>query len=190
MKCVYPRKRVGSPSRFFKGSIRSSLVLAALVLVYFAPASHAQVRKNVLMISVVGPSHPGPAIVSNQIVSALHADPRFQVEFYWENLDTVYHPEEWQEQIDLLVGQYRHLKLDLIVLVGDAIQLLAEPKAIFPNVPVVFCCTVLGMIDQIRGDHRSTGVVVSIGARENGGGCAGFDAGNPPPLRGRGAIRL
>jgi signal transduction histidine kinase len=157
MKRVYPRKRVGSPSRFFKGSIRSSLVLAALVLVYFAPASHAQVRKNVLMVSVVGSSHPGPAIVSNQIVSALHADTRFQVEFYWENLDTVYHPEDRQEQIDLLVGQYRHLNLDLIVLVGDASQLLAEPNAIFPNVPAVFCCTVLGTTDQVRGDHRSTG---------------------------------
>jgi signal transduction histidine kinase len=158
MKCVYPRNRVGSPSHFFKRSIQSSLVLAAVVLVYFAPASHAQVRKKVLMISIVGPSHPGPVIVSNQIVSALHADPRFQVEFYSENLDAIYHPEEWQEQIDSLVGQYRHLKLDLIVLVGpNAIRLLAGPKAIFPNVPVVFCCTVLGMIDQIRGDHRSTG---------------------------------
>ena len=63
------------------------LVLAALVLVYFAPASQAQVRKNVLMINIVGLSHPGPAIVTNQIVSALHSDPRFQDEFYWENLD-------------------------------------------------------------------------------------------------------
>jgi hypothetical protein len=70
------------------------------------------------MISIVGPSHPGPVIVSNQIVSALHADRRFQVEFYWENLDAIYHPEKWQEQLDFLVGQYRHLKLDLIVIVG------------------------------------------------------------------------
>ena len=107
------------------------------------------------MISVIGPSHPGPVIVSNQIVSALHSDPRFQVEFYWENLDAIYHPEEWQEQLDSVVGQYRHLKLDLIVLVGpNAIRLLAEPKAIFPNVPVVFCCTVPGMIDQIADTAR------------------------------------
>ena len=50
------------------------------------------------------------------------------------------------------------VKLDLIVLVGpNAIQLLAEPKAIFPNVPVVFCCAVPGMIEQIKADHRSTG---------------------------------
>jgi len=110
------------------------------------------------MISIVGPSHPGPVIVSNQVASALHSDPRFQVEFYWENLDVIYHPEEWQEQLDFLVGRYRHLKLDLIVLVGpNAIRLLAEPKPIFPNVPVVYCCAIPGMIDQVRGDYRSTG---------------------------------
>ncbi len=96
-------------------------------------------------------------IVSNQIVSALHADPRFQVEFYWENLDAIYHPEEWQERVDFLVGQYRHIKLDLIVLVGpNAIRLLAGPKAIFPDVSVIFCCTVRGMIDQVA-DNRATG---------------------------------
>jgi signal transduction histidine kinase len=35
--------------------------------------------------------------------------------------------------------------------------LLAKPEAIFPNVPVVFCCTAPGQIDQMRIDHRSTG---------------------------------
>jgi signal transduction histidine kinase len=138
---------------------RSRTLLVCLVVFLVASIAWAQspVRKNVLMISIIGPSHPGPVIVSNQIVSALHSDPRFQVEFYWENLDAIYHPEEWQEQLDFLVGQYRHLKLDLIVLVGpNAIRLLAEPKAIFPNVPVIFCCTVQGMIDQIA-DNRATG---------------------------------
>src|SRR5690348_8879283 len=118
MHCVYRRKRFDSPLGFAKRSIRRGLVATALLLVFFLPASHAQVRKNVLMISIVGPSHPGPVIVSNQVVSALHSDPRFQVEFYWENLDVIYHPEEWQEHLDFVVGQYRHLKLDLIVLVG------------------------------------------------------------------------
>ncbi len=132
--------------------------MAALLLVYFAPASQGQVRKNVLMINIIGQSHPGPVIVSNQVVSALRSDPRFQVEFYSENLDAIYHPEEWQEQLDAVVLQYRHRKLDLIVLMGpDAIRVLAEPKTIFPNVPVVFCCTVPGQIDQTRPDYRSTG---------------------------------
>ena len=158
MLCARPTQRPTSTIRFFNKRSVWSFVLPALVLVSFCSASQGQVRKNVLMISIIGPSHPGPIIVSNQIVSALHADPRFEVEFYWENLDAIYHPEEWQEQLDFLVGQYRHLKLDLIVLVGpNAIRLLAEPKAIFPNVPVVFCCTVTGMVDQTRADHRSTG---------------------------------
>jgi len=158
MHCVCPRTRFGSTLGFYKRSIRSSLVLAALVLVYFAPASQGQVRKNVLMINILGQSHPGPVIVTDLILAALHSDPRFQVEFYWENLDAVYHPDEWQEQLDSVVQQYRHRKLDLIVLLGpNAIQILAEPRTIFPNVPAVFCCTAPGQIDQMRVDHRSTG---------------------------------
>ena len=138
--------------------MRSALFLGALVLVSFAPASHGQVRKNVLMINILGQSHPGPMLVTNLILSALHSDPRFQVEFYWENLDAVYHPEEWQEQLDSVILQYRHRKLDLIVLLGpNAIQILAEPRTLFPNVPVVFCCTAPGQVDQMKIDHRSTG---------------------------------
>jgi signal transduction histidine kinase len=157
MDRLRPSKRFGSTPGSFSPSTRSSLSLLALVFICFVPASHAQVRKNVLMISIVGPSHPGPVIVNNQIVSALHSDPRFQVEFYWENLDAIYHPDQLQEQLDFLVGQYRRLKLDLIVLVGpNAIRLLGEPKAIFPNVPVVFCCAIPGMIEQIA-DNRATG---------------------------------
>ncbi len=152
MKYMDIRMRIGAVSRFF------SLLLAALVSVYFAPVSHAQVRKNVLMITDIGPSHPGPGMVGNEVIAALHADARFQVEFYWENMDSIYHPENWQKQIVNLVGQYRDLKLDLIVLVGPtAYRVLAEPKTIFPNVPVVFCCAIPGMVDPIRDDHRSTG---------------------------------
>ena len=63
---------------------RSGLLLVCLVVFLVASAALAQdpVRKNVLMINDIGLSHPGPAIVTDLIVSALHSDPRFQVEFY------------------------------------------------------------------------------------------------------------
>ena len=158
MHYVCPGKRFGSTPGLFRLVIRSSLFLAALMLVSSAHVSHAQVRKSVLMINIIGQSHPGPVIVTNLILAALHSDPRFQVEFYWENLDAVYHPEEWQEQLDSVVQQYRHRKLDLIVLLGpNAIQILAGPKTVFLNVPVVFCCTLPGQIDEMRLDRRSTG---------------------------------
>ena len=138
----------------------SGILSLCLVVFLIASIALAQgpVRKNVLMINVIGQSHPGPVVVTNLVLSALHSDPRFQVEFYWEDLDAIYHPEEWQEQLDSVVQQYRHRKLDLIVLLGpNAMQILAEPKTIFPNVPVVFCCTAPGQIDKIRPDSRSTG---------------------------------
>ena len=142
-----------------RGSWSGSLSLCLVVfLVASIALAQSPVRKNVLMINVIGQSHPGPVIVTNLILSALHSDPRFQVEFYWEDLDAVYHPEEWQEQLDSVVQQYRHRKLDLIVLLGPhAMQILAEPSTIFPNVPVVFCCTAPGQIDKMRPDSRSTG---------------------------------
>lgn len=110
MQHSYPRKRVRSPSRFIKRPIRHLLVLAALVLVYLAPTSQGQVRKNVLVINILGQSHPGPMIVTNLLLSALHSDPRFQAEVYLEDLDAIYHPEEWQEQLDSVAQQYRHRK--------------------------------------------------------------------------------
>ena len=158
MHCAYPRKHFGSTLGFFKRSIRSSLVLAALVLVYFAPASQGQVRKNVLMINIIGQSHPGPVIVTNLVVSALHSDPRFPGRVLLGEPGCRLSPGRVAGTARFLVQQYRHHKLDLIVLVGpDAIRILAEPKAIFPNVPVVFCCTAPGQIDQMRPDSRSTG---------------------------------
>ena len=128
--------RLGLTPGLSRPTIRTSLFLAALVLVYFASPSQAQVRKNVLMINVVGQSHPGPLVVTNLVLSALHSDPRFQVEFYWENLDAIYHPEEWQEQLDAIVQQYRHRKLDLIVLLGpNAIRILARAEDDIPQCP-------------------------------------------------------
>jgi signal transduction histidine kinase len=112
------------------------------------------------MINELGQSHPGPVVVTNQILSALHSDPRFQVEFHWENLNSIYQSDDsLNEQRDLLVRKYQHTKLDLIVLLGpDPIRLLGEPaNAVFPDVPVVFCCSTPGQIDQMGPHPQFTG---------------------------------
>jgi signal transduction histidine kinase len=156
MERVDSRQRFAVTHRFFKRFAGKWIVLAAFLLVCFAPASHGQVRKRVLMISELGESHPAPLLVANSILSALHSDPRFHVEFYWENLDT----DDWQkEQHDFLVQKFRHHKLDLIVLMGpNAIRFLAGPsKDLFPDVPVVFCCGAPGQIDPIGPHVRFTG---------------------------------
>ena len=138
----------------------SCLVLATLLPFYFTPASQAQSKKNVLMIIEIGQSHPAPALVTNQILSALGSDPRFDAELHWENLDAIDISDDVRNELrDGIVRKYRNLKLDLIVLVGpDPLRLFAEPsRTFYPGVPVVFCCSSPSQADQRSTDSRSTG---------------------------------
>ena len=114
-------------AKLFKGTC---LVLAALVLVSFAPASQRQSKKNVLMIIEIGQSHPAPALVTNQILSALGSDPRFDAELHWENLDAIDISDEARNELrDSILRKYRNVHWDLIVLVGpDPLRLFAEPS--------------------------------------------------------------
>jgi signal transduction histidine kinase/ABC-type uncharacterized transport system substrate-binding protein len=136
------------------------LVVAALALVCFAPPSQAQARRQVLIVTELGLSHPGMALVTNQIHSALNLDQRFHGEVYMENLDAADLPEDLlKERRDSLVQEFRHKRLDLIVLVGpDPIRIFGELlKTTYPDVPIVFCCAVPGQVDQQNMDSRSTG---------------------------------
>jgi signal transduction histidine kinase len=153
------RRSVSTICRIKRYTLRW-LVVAALALVVSTSASHGGVRKIVLMINEVGQSHPGPVIVTNAIVLAMQSDPRFEEEFHWENLDAVdISDDSLNELRDSIIQKYRRYKLDLIVLLGpDPLRLLLDPsKPFYPDVPVVFCCTVPGQIDQEVADSRSTG---------------------------------
>jgi signal transduction histidine kinase len=145
---------------FLRRATRSSLIAAALLLVCLAPASQGKTRKNVLMINEVGYSHPGPVLVTNMILVALHSDPRFDVEFQWENLDAADISDDSRNKLrDSVIEKYRNSKLDLIVLVGpDPLRFLSEPsKNFYIDVPVVFCCSVPGQVAPRTADPRSTG---------------------------------
>jgi signal transduction histidine kinase len=160
MKRVDPGRRVVSTICRSRRYTLHWLVAAAIGLVCFAPPSQAQERKQVLIITEVGLSHPGMALVANQIQSALNLDHRFQEEVYTENLDSADLSEDvLKERRDFLVQKYRDKRLDLIVLVGPSpIRAFAEtPKTIYPDVPMVFCCAVPGQVDQQNVDSRSTG---------------------------------
>jgi signal transduction histidine kinase len=162
-------QRVGLSQRFrvcsFDPSTLRWLVTAAFVLVCFPSASESQTRKQILIVTEVGPSHPGMALVTSQIDSALYRDQRFQEEVYTENLDAADLSDDvLKEKRDSLVQKYRHNELDVIVLVGpDPIRLFAEPSnTLYPNVPIVFCCTVPGQVDQRIPDSRSTGSLFQL----------------------------
>ena len=136
------------------------LVLLALLPFCLASACMGQTKKNVLMIIEIGQSHPAPALVTNQILSALGSDPRFDAELRWENLDAIDLSDDARIELrDGILRKYRNVQWDLIVLVGpDPLRLFAEPsRTFYPGVPVVFCCSSPGQADQRSTDSRSTG---------------------------------
>ena len=148
-----------------KRARRSYLLLVALGLFNFAPASQAQVKKTILVINEFGQSAPASVLVANQIRSALHSDPRFQVQFYWENLDAIdLSNDSLNEQRAVVAERYRGQKLDLIVLVGsDPMRLLADRSEGFAlGVPVVFCCSAQGQPGPPLADSRSTGSLLQF----------------------------
>ena len=147
-------------SNVFNRALKLWPLIVALGLVVFAPASQAQIRKTILVINQFGQSLPVSEIVTNQIRSALHSDPRFQIQFYWENLDAAdLSNDSLKVQRALVAQRYLGQKLDLIALVGpDPLRLLADQsEAFYPDVPVVFCCSAQGQPGQPVVDSRSTG---------------------------------
>ena len=143
-----------------KRCTKNWLTLAALGLVNFASASQAQVQKTVLVINQFGQSAPVSVLISNQLRAAVHSDGRFQVQFYWENLDAAdLSDDSLNVQRALIAQRYLGQHLDLIVLVGPDVAhfLTDKSKPFYPGVPVVFCCSSPGQPGQPVADYRSTG---------------------------------
>ena len=179
--------------RLRKQCAKNWLAVTALGLVILAPASQAQVKKTILVINEFGQSAPVSVLVANQIRSALHSDRRFQVEFYWENLDAIdLSNDSLKEQRRLIAQRYLGQKLDLIVLVGpDPLRLLADrSKAFYPDIPVVFCCTAQGQPGQPVADSRSTGSWLQFDPAKDTGCCPPFAARNAPSLCRHRAIQV
>jgi signal transduction histidine kinase len=118
-------------------------VCLSVLLVASIAKAQAPVRKNVLIINEVGLAHPATALVTEQVMSRLAADPRYQTEFYVESLDsTLFSDEAPQRDIEAgLLQKYENRRIDVIVAMGPTpIRFLSRFSETFlPDVPIVFC---------------------------------------------------
>src|SRR5271157_6663729 len=82
--------------------------------------AQAPARKNVLIINEVGLTHPASALVTEQVMSRLSADPRYQTEFYVESLDSpLFSSDTRQQDVEAgLLQKYENRKIDVIVVMG------------------------------------------------------------------------
>jgi len=137
------------------------LLLGSLApMAAFAAGADTLPRKNVLILTEVGLSHPAAILVPQEIVSALQADTRYETEFYSESLDSMAFPDEpSQQQIrDWLEPKYRNRHLDVIIAMGPGpIKFLSRAPGFLSDIPVVFCGSTPEQAGNPRLDERFTG---------------------------------
>ena len=142
-RCRWVWTRRGSLERANRAS--ANLLTFSVLWVLLAATANAQppLRKNVLIINEVGLAHPAIALVTEEVMSRLAADPRYQTEFYVESLDSpLFSDQTPQQDIEAeLLQKYRNRKIDVIVATGPApiSFLLRNSETFLPDVPVVFC---------------------------------------------------
>jgi signal transduction histidine kinase len=124
-------------------------------------AEQALTKKNVLIVTEVGPSHALSTALTQRIVAEVEEAPSRHVEFYLESLDllTAANGPSLPELKNWLVKKYGQQKIDAIVAIGpEAIRFLAENKeSMFPGVPIVICGSSEEQAGKPNLDSRFTG---------------------------------
>jgi len=161
-KSLPPNQQDGSRPAVFRFA-----VLAAIFLALYPLKMEGQLlsRKNVLIVTEVGLSHPGAALVIQALQNAFENTSEYRVEFYMESLDTMSFPAE-EDQLEIeqtLVRRYSKLNLDGIVAMGpSAIRFLARSPEKFAGVPVIICCSTIEQAGYPPLDSRFTGAWFSL----------------------------
>ena len=146
------------------------LCLIVLLVASIAQAqAPAPVRKNVLILNEVGLAHPASALVTEEVMSRLAADHRYQTEFYVESLDSpLFSNETQQRDIESgLLQKYENRKVDVIVAMGpapirflshfsglahDGLEMVEEAKRLNPDIIVADIS--MPELDGIEAAHR------------------------------------
>jgi len=145
------------------------IVLGVFVfLVASIALAQGPVRKSVLIIHEVGLAHRASAMVTERVMSSLAADPRYQIEFYIESLDSPMFTGDGSEKEEEaeLIQQYGNRKIDVIVAVGPGpLRLLSQGSQTFlPGVPVVFCGSAPVQAGNPKLSSRFTGSWLTLDA--------------------------
>ncbi len=144
----------------FRGWVGLLALWPFLLLVVPTARAQTPIWKSILIINEVGLAHPASALVTQQVMSRLAADRRFQTEFYVESLDSPLFSDGAPQQLveARLIAKYEKRNIDVIVAMGPApIRFLAEHGNFLPNVPVVFCGSTQVQTGDMKLSPRFTG---------------------------------
>ena len=124
--------------------------------------------KRVLILNEVNTTHPGTQLIEEGLRAAFENSP-YKIEFYREYLDTIYFPDEADQQQfrAFYIHKYQSRRPDVIITVGPSpLKFMSEMhRAAFPGVPIVFCLP-HWVPESLVLDHDFTGVENDLAALE------------------------
>jgi signal transduction histidine kinase len=142
-----------------------ALILLVFLIAPVVPREFPQ-KKNVLVITDVGPSHPAISLTMQQIVAWVQKTHTHDVEFYFESLDLMAFPSgpSGDEARDWLTKKYDSQELNVVVAVGPgAVDFLSNPtQTMFMDIPIVICGTSADQLSNPRLDSRFTGTWLTL----------------------------
>lgn len=156
-------------NRQLKRRRRAFLTLVVFVAMRAAglpvPAE-SPVRKNILIITGESETHPGIAMINQQIREKLSRNPNYDFEFFLESLDSeTFQDTPSRRQIqDSILRKYRDIPIDVIVASGpQPVQFLsASSEPPFADIPIVICAVTADMPGTTGLDSRFTGARISL----------------------------
>jgi len=140
----------------------------ATVIILSGSSASAQVplKRNVLILTDVGVSHPLTNVVTQQIIAGVQETPGRHVEFYPESLDLLTLPGSPTplELRDWLAKKYGGHRSDVVVAVGpEAIRFLTKvAQTSFLEQPIVICGSTADQAGDPRLDPRFTGTWMKL----------------------------
>jgi signal transduction histidine kinase len=163
------RGNTSALTRYSRFDVRRCRILVVLVLILISlnllgrSSGFAQTpaKKNILILSHMGPSHPLTKLMSHELLTGVSDTPDRHVELYSENFDMLSYPNSLSPSAlrESLVTLYRNQKFDVVVAVGpDIIEFLREyGQSVFLDVPIVICGSSADQAANLKLDSRFKG---------------------------------
>jgi signal transduction histidine kinase len=161
-----PKSSRPSRKRIRLGRV-SLLSVAILLVVVCGTHTSAQepYKKNVLILSDVGSSHPLTAKMTQEIIAGVQQVQGRHVEFFSESLDLLAFPgrPSPEEARNWLVKKYGDHKLDIVVAVGPgSIDFLSNHSDLFLEAPIVISGSARDEVTNAKLDSRFTGTWLTL----------------------------
>ena len=160
-ECQAPQSACSVAKGDRRGAKLAVFLLACFMFSQGPWALSEQETRRVLIVYEQGFASAAIALIDREIRGVLEGQSTYHIDFYTEYMDTNLFPDaaSQEEFRKYYIQKYQRHQPDVIIAVGPTpIEFMIEShNQYFHDVPVVICCSFLGLTDDLKRDSQFTG---------------------------------